>query len=332
MSDIKLTDFIDTETLQQIQDGFSKLTGMAAITSDKDGAAVTDGCGFPDFCFELSGNINPRCEECSQCGESSSALASLSLKPEIVYCRCGLAGFSVPIIINGTLTGFFNGGRVFTKNPDKKKFAEKAEELGIDPDDYAKAVKKVKTVTKKQLSDGIDYLFTCVNILAKSFYDGCIIKRSGSDSSVSDFELYRKILAAEDIVYENMKRMRLLSASFKEISGSSGTSSEEVKAASETVKIIQNIAMNTKILAYNASIEAARSKESGKGFGVIAQEVRSLAETSKTSADKINRTMKTLGECSSNINKNISETENIINRCMDDMNRFLELLGQIKTV
>ena len=51
MADVKLTDLIDVNTLQEIQDGFARLTGMAALTTDERGNAVTQGSNFTDFCM-----------------------------------------------------------------------------------------------------------------------------------------------------------------------------------------------------------------------------------------------------------------------------------------
>jgi methyl-accepting chemotaxis protein len=70
--------------------------------------------------------------------------------------------------------------------------------------------------------------------------------------------------------------------------------------------LVSEIAMQTNLLAFNASIEAIRAGEHGKGFGVVSTEIRKLAEQSKNSATRINTLV---NEISNSINSTIHVTK-----------------------
>ena len=62
---------------------------------------------------------------------------------------------------------------------------------------------------------------------------------------------------------------------------------DNAKAINSTTSEIKNISDTTNILSVNASIEAARAGEAGKGFSVVAQEMYTLANTTKSSSEQV---------------------------------------------
>lgn len=100
-------------------------------------------------------------------------------------------------------------------------------------------------------------------------------------------KLYESIEQSASTIEELASSSEELAATSQETANAATKAFQEVNNTSEILNIIQQVAKKTNILGLNAAIEASRAGEFGRGFSVVATEVRKLASESNISAERI---------------------------------------------
>ncbi len=125
---------------------------------------------------------------------------------------------------------------------------------------------------------------------------------------------------------ENSRQAETLSrkatGGMKKVSDASFENFNAINAINEKTGIINDIAFQTNILALNAAVEAARAGTEGKGFSVVASEVRKLAEKSRMAASEIASSTKYSVDTT-------NESTQMINDLMPDFNTTMTLVQEI---
>ena len=179
--DIYITDLIELDVLQRIQDGFAGITNMAALTVDANGRKVTKASNTSEFCMKYTRGSQEGCRRCKECDKRGAEQAFLKGQAVSYVCHNGLVDFAAPILANGKLIGAMIGGQVLTEEPDILKIKEKAEELGIDPMRYIQSVQKVKRVDRDDIDKATFFLYTLSNVLSELAYSKRIAMESGQE-------------------------------------------------------------------------------------------------------------------------------------------------------
>lgn len=106
---------------------------------------------------------------------------------------------------------------------------------------------------------------------------------------------------------------------------------EQSKTISQFIKIINGIANQTNLLSLNASIEAARAGEAGRGFSVVAEEIRKLADDSLTASNQIRGIVSAIQDKTKITVGSAKKAKSIVESQMDALKKTVDSFEQMTT-
>ncbi|WP_371919946.1 methyl-accepting chemotaxis protein [Pseudomonas sp. DP16D-R1] len=167
---------------------------------------------------------------------------------------------------------------------------------------------------------------TAMNQMTATVHD---VARNAEEAAQAAQTADGKVESGQQVVRQSMARIEQLADSATSASSSIESLSAEIQNIGTVLSVIKSVAEQTNLLALNAAIEAARAGEQGRGFAVVADEVRALAKRTQQSTEEIERLVSALRTAAQASVQQIQSSGELVKLAVSDALQTESALGSI---
>jgi len=173
MEDLKITDILNVDILQRLQDSFVAMTQTACLIVDTEGNNVTRPSKITEFCEKYVKLSEASCQKCGTCYVNAIKAAKEKGATQGFICHAGLIAYGNPIVMEGVVIGGIIVGQVklaALSEASKKAVQELVKELDVDFDAYWEAFQKIDEKSEEELQRSADFAYTMAGIASELAY------------------------------------------------------------------------------------------------------------------------------------------------------------------
>ncbi|MGY3176474.1 methyl-accepting chemotaxis protein [Pseudomonas sp. TE12234] len=174
--------------------------------------------------------------------------------------------------------------------------------------------------------DETEQVATAMNQMTATVHD---VARNAEEAAQAAQTADGKVESGQQVVRQSMARIEQLADSATSASSSIESLSAEIQNIGTVLGVIKSVAEQTNLLALNAAIEAARAGEQGRGFAVVADEVRALAKRTQQSTEEIERLVSALRTAAQTSVQQIQSSGELVKLAVSDALQTESALGSI---